>query len=512
MTAPHATTRWAKVSALMLCLFAAACEGNTGAPTQPSATVQGLTGRFATTPGPNLILNPGLETAGTNGDPANWSRAYWGSQVPTFTYPVTGNSSTRAARVRLAANSTGGARFQPAAVVVTPGVTYNYSEWYNSDVASQVDIEYTMTSGALTYDWVASPASSGGAWKQLTASIVIPAGVAKITVYHLITSKGSLTIDNVSLASATVLPPAAPTVSLSASPANITTGQSSTLTWLSTNSTSCSATGAWSGTRAVSGSTVVTPTATSTYTLSCTGTGGTTAQTATVTVSTTTPPSSFTQGMVTFSLDDSWLSQYVNALPILQAAGIKGTFYLTTTPLVESWQYFMTPTQVIDIAAKGHEIAGHTLTHPDLTTLTQANIDAQIADSRRYLQTLTGAPVNTFAYPYGFRNALVKSRVPVAGYSSARTVDLPGLNDATTDKYELRSITLLSSQTLADITSQVDLAKANKQWLILTIHEVNTGGDAYFTTPTRLQQIVNYVKSSGIKIVTIGEGRALMPN
>jgi hypothetical protein len=83
-----------------------------------------------------------------------------------------------------------------------------------------------------------------------------------------------------------------PTVSLSASPAAITSGQSSTLTWSSTNAASCSASGEWSGTKALSGSQAVTPAnispglvATKTYTLACTGTGGTTSSSAIVSVS-----------------------------------------------------------------------------------------------------------------------------------------------------------------------------------------------------------------------------------
>ncbi len=64
--------------------------------------------------------------------------------------------------------------------------------------------------------------------------------------------------------------PATTTISLA--PATITLGQSSTLTW-NTNGTSCTASGAWSGTQASSGTLVVTPTAAGaqTYTLVCSG-------------------------------------------------------------------------------------------------------------------------------------------------------------------------------------------------------------------------------------------------
>src|SRR5271157_5667725 len=74
-----------------------------------------------------------------------------------------------------------------------------------------------------------------------------------------------------------------PTATISANPTSITSGQSSTLTWSSTNATSCTGNGfTASGT---SGSTSVSPTVTTTYSVTCTGTGGTSSPaSATVTV------------------------------------------------------------------------------------------------------------------------------------------------------------------------------------------------------------------------------------
>jgi hypothetical protein len=62
-------------------------------------------------------------------------------------------------------------------------------------------------------------------------------------------------------------------VSIGASPTELTVGQSTTLSWSSSNATACQASGAWSGTVALSGSQLVTPpaAATFTYTLTCNG-------------------------------------------------------------------------------------------------------------------------------------------------------------------------------------------------------------------------------------------------
>ena len=75
--------------------------------------------------------------------------------------------------------------------------------------------------------------------------------------------------------SPTPSPTPAPTVAFSANPTSIASGKVSTMNWSSTNATSCTAAGGWTGTKAPSGTLVVSPPNTTTYMLTCTGSGGT---------------------------------------------------------------------------------------------------------------------------------------------------------------------------------------------------------------------------------------------
>lgn len=86
-----------------------------------------------------------------------------------------------------------------------------------------------------------------------------------------------------------------PTVTMSISPSSIPAGQSSTLTWSSTNSSTCAASGAWTGSQSTSGSLAVSPAApgTLTYTLSCSSSGSS-AATASATLTVTPPPLAIT--------------------------------------------------------------------------------------------------------------------------------------------------------------------------------------------------------------------------
>ena len=80
----------------------------------------------------------------------------------------------------------------------------------------------------------------------------------------------------------------AATLSISANPVSVTSGAASTLTWSSTEATSCAASGAWSGVKATSGSqSVIAPNGLNSYALNCSGPGGSASNTAVISAGTT---------------------------------------------------------------------------------------------------------------------------------------------------------------------------------------------------------------------------------
>ncbi len=148
----------------------------------------------------------------------------------------------------------------------------------------------SITQGqSLTLTWSSTNASActaGGAWSGSQATsgsqVVTPTGSGSLA-YTLSCSGAGGSANATAEVSVAA---AAPTVTLSASSSTIALGQSTTLTWSSTNATACSASNAWSGSPGISGSQVETPTAIGAvvYTLSCSGPGGATDASATVEV------------------------------------------------------------------------------------------------------------------------------------------------------------------------------------------------------------------------------------
>jgi hypothetical protein len=138
-------------------------------------------------------------------------------------------------------------------------------------------VTFTLGGSSCT----AATNSAGIATCTLTPTAV---GSAALTVSYA--GSSSFTAAKASIGfNVSASPNPAPTVSISVSPTTIVAGASATLTWSSTNATSCTASGSWSGTEATSGTQSVTPAVNGSYsyTLTCTGAGGTAAATAVLT-------------------------------------------------------------------------------------------------------------------------------------------------------------------------------------------------------------------------------------
>ena len=127
----------------------------------------------------------------------------------------------------------------------------------------------------------------------------------------------------------------APMLTFSASPTSVVSGSSSTLSWsINSNATpavACTASGAWSGTKATSGSVGVTPGSSSTYSLSCTNSAGVSAQSVTVSVSAPPTPCGSAGGVCTAgqiaahnTAADCWVIYNGNYL-ILSGSGAAGS-------------------------------------------------------------------------------------------------------------------------------------------------------------------------------------------
>ncbi len=145
------------------------------------------------------------------------------------------------------------------------------------------------------------------------------------------------------------------------------------------------------------------------------------------------------------TFDDGFVSVIENALPVLQARGVKAMLFLVAGQIggTDEWDRavgepvhaLMDEAQIRAWLAAGHEIGAHTLTHPHLTRLDRTRTRMEIFDSKARLEDRFGVPVRHFCYPYGDEDQMVRALVREAGF-----VDAPGAGGGTGSRANLPDV------------------------------------------------------------------------
>ena len=78
----------------------------------------------------------------------------------------------------------------------------------------------------------------------------------------------------------------------------------------------------------------------------------------------------------------------------------------------------MNENELIELA-RSVEIGGHTVTHPDLPTLSQADAEAEMRGGKEALESILGRPVDVFAYPWGTATDETAAACRAAGFVAA---------------------------------------------------------------------------------------------
>ncbi|HEX2085003.1 MAG TPA: polysaccharide deacetylase family protein [Solirubrobacteraceae bacterium] len=123
---------------------------------------------------------------------------------------------------------------------------------------------------------------------------------------------------------------------------------------------------------------------------------------------------------VVLSFDDGFADQFRNAARTLRARRWPGVLNLWVEHLGQPGA--LTTAQVRRMLRDGWELAAHSMTHADLTTVAPERLEQEVAGSRAALRrAFPGEPVDFFCYPYGRLDAAVEAAVQAAGYLGATT-------------------------------------------------------------------------------------------
>jgi peptidoglycan/xylan/chitin deacetylase (PgdA/CDA1 family) len=124
--------------------------------------------------------------------------------------------------------------------------------------------------------------------------------------------------------------------------------------------------------------------------------------------------------VVSLTFDDGLTSQYQLA-PILAAHGVHATFYLNTGLVPANPAGRMTRANARELAAAGHEIGGHTLSHVNIgdSTVPLEERRRQVCEDRANLLA-QGFSATSFAYATGGTDPTAEAIVEECGYKFAR--------------------------------------------------------------------------------------------
>jgi peptidoglycan/xylan/chitin deacetylase (PgdA/CDA1 family) len=117
---------------------------------------------------------------------------------------------------------------------------------------------------------------------------------------------------------------------------------------------------------------------------------------------------------IVITFDNGYLPQATFAPAVLSKYGWPGVLNEITENHLADWR-------LRHLISFGWEVDSHSLTHPDLTTLSPKELRYQLLASRRFLRRTLHVPANSFSYPSNRYDAAVIAAVKAAGYTSATT-------------------------------------------------------------------------------------------
>jgi len=166
---------------------------------------------------------------------------------------------------------------------------------------------------------------------------------------------------------------------------------------------------------------------------------------------------------VALTFDDGYVDNTENALPVLERFGFRGTVFVlgdlaaTSNPFLPgsrapllSWDAI---TRLDGVSPLSFE--AHSLTHPDLTRLSDTESWNEIHGSGVRLEMVLGRPKNVFCYPGGFAGPREHEYVRRSGYRYGITTE-PGVNHRGTDRYLIRRIQMNQCDRVVDFAAKLE--------------------------------------------------------
>jgi peptidoglycan/xylan/chitin deacetylase (PgdA/CDA1 family) len=110
---------------------------------------------------------------------------------------------------------------------------------------------------------------------------------------------------------------------------------------------------------------------------------------------------------VVITFDDGYRDFYTDAFDAMRQCGFSATIFLATdriqnTPVRIDGVDYLTWSEVAELHKAGIQFGSHTVSHPDLRSLSPEQIEYELGCSKETIEQKLGAPVESFSYPFAF--------------------------------------------------------------------------------------------------------------
>ena len=129
-------------------------------------------------------------------------------------------------------------------------------------------------------------------------------------------------------------------------------------------------------------------------------------------------PQGIPKNSVIITFDDARDGVFKYAYPIIKKHKLNAVLFVVSDwinkkniPPDEAYSNFLTWEQIEELSSNGFEIASHSKTHRNLTTLTKDELADELISSKREITLRVKKEPISFAYPYGNYNEIVKALV-----------------------------------------------------------------------------------------------------
>jgi len=150
---------------------------------------------------------------------------------------------------------------------------------------------------------------------------------------------------------------------------------------------------------------------------------------------------------VCITFDDGCETDLIAAAPVLREFGFHATFYVIAGFI--NTPGYLSIDQLRQLDAEGFEVGCHSMTHPYLPDLTDAELRHEIADAKHQIEQILGHPIDHFSCPggrYDWRTTMI------AGSAKFRTVANSAFyaNSEKTKRFHLGRVAMLRDLSLSE--------------------------------------------------------------